>query len=102
MLQEENAILKLKCGKVSELQEKVDMVLKQNAQLLAQNEKMSRILHQHKSENDLLKNKLDSLSVQSMSSLNAHEMEKKKLLFEIERLGDDIAEVELQKNNQIN
>ena len=63
---------------------------------------MSRILHQHKSENDLLKNKLDSLSVQSMGSLNAHEMEKKKLLFEIERLGDDIAEVELQKNNQIN
>jgi hypothetical protein len=37
MLEEENAILKLKCKKVSELEEKVDLVLKQNSQLLSEN-----------------------------------------------------------------
>lgn len=37
MLEEENAILKLKCKKVSELEDKVEMVLKQNAQLLSEN-----------------------------------------------------------------
>lgn len=51
MLEEENAILKLKGRKVAELEDKVEMVLKQNAQLLTENEKMSRFLHQQKSEN---------------------------------------------------
>ena len=49
MLEEENAILKLKCKKVSELEEKVELVLKQNSHLLTENEKMSRYLHQQKS-----------------------------------------------------
>lgn len=49
MLEEENAILKMKGRKVGELEEKVEMVLKQNAQLLTENEKMSRFLHQQKS-----------------------------------------------------
>ncbi len=93
MLEEENAILKLKCVKVSELQEKVDMVLKQNAQLLSENEKMSRLLHQQKSENDILRNKVDSLSVQKMGFVNEFEMERKKLLVELERLGDDMSEL---------
>ena len=34
MLEEENAILKAKCKKVVELEEKVEMILKQNSQLL--------------------------------------------------------------------
>jgi hypothetical protein len=29
-------------------------------------------------------------------------MERKKMLMELERVGDDMAELELQKNNQIN
>jgi hypothetical protein len=37
MLEEENALLKLKCKKVVELEEKVEMVLKQNVQLLSEN-----------------------------------------------------------------
>lgn len=37
LLEEENAILKLKCKKVSELEDKVEMVLKQNQQLLSEN-----------------------------------------------------------------
>ena len=37
MLEEENAILKTKCKKVGELEEKVEMILKQNSQLLSEN-----------------------------------------------------------------
>lgn len=63
---------------------------------------MSRLLHQHKSENDILKSKIDSMSVQNMGFINEFEMERKKMLMELERVGDDMAELELQKNNQIN
>jgi hypothetical protein len=35
MLEEENAILKAKCKKVTELEDKVEMILKQNSQLLS-------------------------------------------------------------------
>lgn len=77
------------------------MVLKQNALLLSENEKMSRLLHQQKSENDILKNKIDSLSVQKVGYVSELEMERKKMLMELERVGDDMAELELQKNNQI-
>lgn len=78
------------------------MVLKQNALLLSENEKMSRLLHQQKSENDILKNKIDSLSMQKVGFVSEFEMERKKMLMELERVGDDMAELELQKNNQIN
>ena len=37
MLEEENAILKAKCKKVAELEDKVEMILKQNSQLLGEN-----------------------------------------------------------------
>lgn len=37
MLEEENAILKAKCKKVSELEERVEIVLRQNSDLLAEN-----------------------------------------------------------------
>lgn len=48
MLEEENAILKAKSKKVGELEEKVEMVLKQNSQLLSENERLSKLLHQKK------------------------------------------------------
>lgn len=57
MLEEENAILKAKCKKVGELEEKVDMVLKQNSQLLSENERLSKLLHQKKQEYEILKDK---------------------------------------------
>ena len=69
MLEEENHILKLKCVKVSELQEKVDLVLKQNAQLLSENEKLSRILHQKNSETEIMTNKAETLSAQKAALL---------------------------------
>jgi hypothetical protein len=49
MLEEENAILKSKCKKVGELEERVEIVLRQNSDLLAENEKLSKLLHQKKS-----------------------------------------------------
>ena len=58
MLEEENALLKTKCKKLNELEDKVELVLRQNNQLLGENEKMSRILHQHKTENEMLRTKL--------------------------------------------
>lgn len=62
MLEEENAILKLKCKKVSELEDKVEIVLKQNAQLLTENEKMSKLLQQEKSNAESLKGKCETLA----------------------------------------
>lgn len=74
MLEEENAILKLKGRKVAELEEKVEMVLKQNAQLLTENEKMSRFLHQQKSENEVLRNKVETLSNQRGTLMSEFEL----------------------------
>ena len=58
MLEEENAILKAKCKKVAELEEKVEMVLKQNSQLLSENERLSKLLHQKKQEYEIIRDKL--------------------------------------------
>lgn len=64
MLEDENSLLKLKCKNIAELEEKVELVIKQNSHLLAENEKMSRHFHQQKSENEMLRNKCESLSAQ--------------------------------------
>ena len=49
-IEEQNAILKTKCKKVGELEERVEIVLRQNSDLLAENQKLSKLLHQKKSE----------------------------------------------------
>ena len=66
MLEEENAILKAKCKKVGELEQKVEMVLKQNAQLLAENQRVSKLLHQKKQEYDVVRDKLEVQSNQRL------------------------------------
>jgi regulator of replication initiation timing len=63
-LEEENAILRTKCRKVSELEEKVELVLKHNSQLLVENEKLSKLLHQHKSDYEVMKNKFELIGTQ--------------------------------------
>lgn len=63
-LEEENAILRTKCKKVSELEEKVELVLKHNSQLLVENEKLSKLLHQSKGELEVTKNKLELVGSQ--------------------------------------
>jgi regulator of replication initiation timing len=49
-LEEENALLRVQCRRVGELEEKVEMVLKNNAQLLLENEKLAKMLHQQKAD----------------------------------------------------
>lgn len=62
---------------------------------------MARLLHQQKVDNDSLKAKIDSLSAQKASYTNQFEIERSKLLQELERGRDVIQELELKKNNQI-
>lgn len=94
MLEDENAILRSKCKKVGELEDKVEMVLKQNSELLAENEKISKLLHQKKSELEILRNKYDTAMAHRMGNSAEHEFEKKKMINEIEHLRSELHEVE--------
>lgn len=78
------------------------MVLKQNAQLLTENEKMSRFLHQQKSENEVLRNKVENLTNQRASLMGEFELERKKLLRELELLSDRVSEEEALRAAQLN
>jgi hypothetical protein len=49
-LVEEINILKSKNKKVGDLEEKIDLVLKHNTQLLSENEKLAKLINQKKSE----------------------------------------------------
>jgi hypothetical protein len=80
----------------------VELVLKQNAQLLSENEKLSRFLHQQKSENEIVRNKCETLANQKVGLMGEFELERKKLLRELELLGDRFSEEEALKNTQIN
>lgn len=66
MLEEENAILKAKCKKANEQEEKIEMVLKQNSQLLSENERLSKLLHQKKQEYEVLRDKFEVQSSQRL------------------------------------
>lgn len=101
-LEEENAILRTKCKKVAELEEKVELVLKHNSQLLVENEKLSKLLHQHKTDYEVMKNKFEMVSSQRAGITSGQDFEIKKLLGENERLKLEIAELEHLKAAQIN
>lgn len=90
MLEEENAVLKAKCKKVGELEERVEIVLRQNSDLLAENEKLSKLLHQKKSEYEVLKNKHDASLAHRLGSSAEHEFERKKMINEIEHLRSEL------------
>ena len=78
------------------------MILKQNSELLAENEKISKLLHHKKSEFEVLKNKYDSVMAHRMGSSAEHEFEKKKLINEIEHLRSELHEVEHSRSITIN
>lgn len=80
MLEEENAILKTKCKKVSELEDKVEMILQQNTQLLGENERLSKLLHQKKGEMEVLKDKYEVQMSQKMGYAAEFDFERKKLI----------------------
>lgn len=63
---------------------------------------MSRLLHQHKSENDILKSKLDQQGSHRIGIMSEFEFKEKKLLNEIENLHAELSELENVKNLQIN
>ena len=59
-------MLKARCKKIGELEEKEAMILKQNAQLLSENERLSKLLHQKKQEFDVIRDKLEIQSNQRL------------------------------------
>lgn len=101
MLEEENALLKAKCKKLSDLEDKTETLLRQNSGLLAENQKISKLLHQKKSEYEILKNKYEANMSHRQGATVEFEFEKKKLVNEIEILQADLREAEASKNNQI-
>lgn len=102
MLEEENAILKAKCKKVAELEDKVEMILKQNSQLLSENERLSKLLHQKKQEYEIIKDKFEVQSSQKLNYASEFESERRKMLKTIEELEGELREIEQIKNSQIN
>ena len=80
MLEEENAILKAKSKKVPELEDKLEILQKQNSQLLNENERISKMMHQKKHEYEVLKDKYDLQSNQKLEYASGFEYERKKLI----------------------
>lgn len=76
--------------------------MNQNAHLMADNDRLSRIIHQQKSEYEILKNKYEGLASQRYDSVNSFEYEKKQLISELEHLATELHEMENLKNAQIN
>lgn len=56
-LEETNAILELRNEKAAGAEEKIEMVLRQNTQLTAENEKLSRMLQAQKAETEVMREK---------------------------------------------
>ena len=86
MLEEENALLKTKCKKLTDLEDKTETLLRQNSELLAENEKISKLLHHKKSEYEVLKNKYEANMAHRHGAIAEFEFEKKKLMNEIDNL----------------
>ena len=74
------------------------MVLKHNDQLLRENEKLAKLINQKKNECEVWKNKSDTLTVNRTAN---SELENRKLINEIEKVKEEITEVEHMKNMQI-
>ena len=95
----EIGLLRNKVRMVSELEDKIELVTRQNNQLLNENERLSRLVSQKRSEVDIWKNKYESLAVNKSSS---SELEIKRLLNEIEKAKEEASEIEHIKNVQLN
>lgn len=65
---------------MNELEDKIDMILRHNTQLLNENEKLAKLINQKKSEVEIWKNKHDSLLANRST---ASDLEVKRLLNEI-------------------
>ena len=72
--------------------------MRHNDNLLKENEKMAKLINQKKNEVEVWKNKYETLTVNRTSS---NDIENRKLINEIERIKEEITEVEHVKNIQI-
>jgi hypothetical protein len=97
-LVEEVNILKQKSKKVNELEDKTELIVKHNDQLLRENERLAKLINQKKNEVEVWKNKYETLTVNRSST---NDLENRKLINEIERLKEEVTEVEHMKNIQI-
>lgn len=73
MLEEENAILKAKNKKLPQLQDKAEILQKQNSQLLSENERLSKLLNQKKVQYDTLRQKYEMQSNQKLEYASGFE-----------------------------
>ena len=80
----------------------MEVILKQNSQLLSENERLSKLLHQKKQEHEMLKDKLEAQSSQRIEYASEFDYERKKLLAELDAVEGELREVEHIKNTQIN
>lgn len=90
--------LRLKGKKVNELEDKTELIVKHNDQLLRENERLAKLINQKKNEVEVWKNKFESLSVNRTAS---NDLETRKLINEIEKLKEEITDIEHMKNMQI-
>jgi predicted RNase H-like nuclease (RuvC/YqgF family) len=82
-LVEEVNILKQKSKKVNELEDKTELIVKHNDQLLRENERLAKLINQKKNEVEVWKNKYETLSVNRSAT---SDLENRKLINEIEKL----------------
>ena len=78
------------------------MILKQNSQLLSENQRLSKLLHQKKQEFDVIRDKLEVQSTQRLEYATEFDYQRKKLLTEIDNLEHELKQVQHLKNTQIN
>ena len=65
------------------MEDKIDLVLKHNTQLLNENERLAKLSNQRKSETELWKNKFDTMNANNRASTD---LEVKRLLNDNEKL----------------
>ena len=77
------------------------MVLRNNGQLNAENERLAKMLHQQKGDYEVMRNKYEMINTQRAGLTTNLDFEIKKLLSENEHLKLELAELEKLKNAQV-
>ena len=88
----------MKGKKVNELQQKTELIVKHNDQLLRENERLAKLINQKKNEVEVWKNKYETMSVSKSAT---SDLEARKLLNQIEKLKEETTDIEHMKNMQI-
>lgn len=111
-MSEELVLNSRRIQRVDELEEKIEMLLRQNNHLVEENETLLQVIQQKKIDNDALRHQLDAGGVAleretRRASVNInildeeHRVHIDKLLAEITRLEDQIEEIEKLKKIEI-